>query len=174
MPDIRYPVGKYTPPKPIDESHLTRWIGEIEGAPRMFRQAVAGLSDEQLDTPYRPGGWTVRQVVHHVPDSHLNAYIRFKLALTEQEPTIKPYAESEWAKLEDGRTGSVDVSLTLLEALHTRWARVLRAMALADFERTLNHPENGVLRLDYMLGMYAWHGHHHTAHITSLRERMGW
>ncbi|HJU89816.1 MAG TPA: bacillithiol transferase BstA [Gemmatimonadaceae bacterium] len=172
--DLRYPVGRYTPPKDITEAHLKEWIDQIAEAPRGFRAAVKGLSDSQLDTPYRPGGWTVRQVVHHVPDSHMNAYTRFKLAVTEDEPTIKPYDEGMWAKLPDARTGSVDVSLALLEALHVRWERFLRSLETRDFARKLNHPEHGVLTLEWMLGMYAWHGRHHTTHITALRAREGW
>jgi len=135
---------------------------------------VAGLSQEQIDTPYRPGGWTVRQVVHHVPDSHLNSYIRFRLALTEQEPTIKPYDEKRWAELADSRTGPMEVSLALLESLHARWVLLLRALTAADWKRTYRHPELGVVNLERTASLYAWHGRHHVAHITSLRQRMGW
>jgi hypothetical protein len=172
--DLRYPVGRYLPPEPITAAHRPEWIEQIARAPAALREAVRGLSDAQLDTPYRPGGWTVRQVVHHVPDSHLNAYTRFKLALTEDEPTIKPYDEARWATLEDGRHGPPDVSLALLEALHTRWVRLLRSLDAEDFARPFNHPEHGKLTLDWTLGMYAWHGRHHVAHITSLRAREGW
>jgi uncharacterized damage-inducible protein DinB len=139
-----------------------------------MRAAVAGLTPERFDTPYRPGGWTVRQVVHHVPDSHMNAYVRFKLALTENEPTIKPYEEAAWAELADSASTPVDVSLTLLETLHDRWVRLLRSMTEADFARKFRHPQLGVVPLDKNLALYAWHGKHHVAHITSLRQRMGW
>ena len=139
-----------------------------------MRAAVAGLTPERFDTPYRPGGWTVRQVVHHVPDSHMNAYVRFKLALTEDEPTIKPYEEAAWAELADSASTPADVSLTLLETLHDRWVRLLRSMTEADFARKFRHPQLGVVPLDKNLALYAWHGKHHVAHITSLRQRMGW
>jgi hypothetical protein len=172
--DLRYPVGRYTPPEPITAAHRPDWIEQIGHAPAALRDAVRGLSDAQLDTPYRPGGWTVRQVVHHLPDSHLNAYIRFKLALTEDEPTIKPYDEARWAVLEDGRNGPPDASLAMLDGLHARWVRLLRSLGARDFARTFNHPEHGKLTLDWVLGMYAWHGRHHVAHITFLREREGW
>lgn len=150
-------------------------IEVIAAAPSRMRDAVSGLDDKQLDTPYRDGGWTVRQVVHHVPDSHLNAYVRLKLALTEEEPTIKPYDESAWAKLEDSRITPVETSLTMLETLHDRWIRLLRTLDDADFMRTFRHPEHeGLFTLDGMVAMYEWHSRHHVAHITSLRERMGW
>lgn len=149
-------------------------IDVIAAAPLRMREAVAGLDAAQLDTPYREGGWTVRQVVHHVPDSHMNAYVRVKLALTEDEPTIKPYEEAAWAQLPDSRITPVEVSLALLEALHTRWVDLLRAMDGADFKRSFRHPEHGAVTLDWLVGMYAWHSRHHVAHITSLRERMGW
>ena len=149
-------------------------IAHIAEAPTHLRKAIGGLTDEQLDTPYREGGWTVRQVVHHVPDSHLNAYTRFKLALTEESPAIKPYDEAAWARLSDSRDTPVETSLALLESLHDRWTRLLRALSADDFRRTVNHPENGVMTLDTLLGLYAWHGRHHVAHITSLRGRRGW
>src|SRR6202165_30510 len=142
--------------------------------PGAVRQLVGGLSDAQLDTPYRDGGWTVRQVVHHVPDSHMNAYTRVKLALTEHEPTIKPYDEAAWAKLNDVRDTPVETSLLLLDTLHARWGTILSAMTEADFARTLVHPDHGVMTLDWLIAMYAWHGRHHVAHITSLRGRNGW
>jgi hypothetical protein len=135
---------------------------------------VAGLSPEQLDTPYRDGGWTVRQVVHHVPDSHMNAFIRTKLALTEVDPTIKPYDEKAWSVLADVRNTPIETSLVLLETLHERWNHLLRALSEADFSRTLVHPEHGPRTLDWLVALYAWHGAHHVAHITSLRERMDW
>jgi hypothetical protein len=136
-------------------------IDSIVAAPAQLRAAVRGLDDARLDTPYRPDGWTVRQVVHHVPDSHMNAFIRFKLALTEDRPTIKPYDEAAWANLEDARTTPIETSLTLLDSLHDRWVRVLRAMSAADFARELNHPENGIMNLDQVLALYDWHGRHH-------------
>ena len=141
---------------------------------RSITQAVAGLDDAQLDTPYREGGWTIRQVVHHVADSHANSYIRFKLALTEDWPIIKPYDEASWAELVDSRSLPVSTSLDLLTALHARWVALLRTLKAEDWERTLNHPEAGVMSLDLMLGLYAWHCEHHVAHITALRSRMGW
>ena len=172
---LRYPVGPIVRIKePLDRATRSRFIDAIEHAPAKFRSLVAGLSDAQLDTPYRPGGWTVRQVVHHVPDSHLNAYIRFKLALTEDTPTIKPYDQAQWAELADARESPIETSLQLLESLHDRWVRLLRSMSDADFSRRLMHPENGPMTLDSVLGLYGWHGRHHTAHITSLRERKGW
>ena len=150
-------------------------LDDIAATPANMRAAVAGLSEEQLDTPYRDGGWTVRQVVHHVPDSHLNAYCRLKLALTEDEPMIRPYDESTWAKLEDSRLTPIEVSLTLLESLHARWMTLLRSMKPEDFRRTFRHPEHeGAPTLDWLVAMYSWHGRHHVGHITSLRERMGW
>ena len=139
-----------------------------------MREAVAGLTEAQLDTPYRPGGWTVRQVVHHVPDSHINSYVRFKLALTEDAPVIKPYDEARWATLADATTTPIEVSLTLLESLHARWVRLLEGMTAAEFLRAFNHPESGVVRLDQNLALYSWHSRHHVAHILRLRERMGW
>jgi hypothetical protein len=150
-------------------------IDGIERTPDALRTAVRGLSDTQLDTPYRPGGWTVRQVVHHVPDSHMNAFIRFKLGLTENTPTIKPYDEAEWAKLADVHDTPIETSLTLLGALHDRWVRLLRGMQPADFARQINHPDwDAPLSLDTILALYAWHGPHHVAHITSLKRRQGW
>jgi hypothetical protein len=174
MTDLRYPIGKFEPATNVSESLRKQWIDDIVKAPGLVRAAVAGLTEQQIDTPYRPEGWTVRQVVHHLPDSHLNAFARFKLALTEDEPTIKPYREERWARLEDGRAAPIDISLTLLDALHRRWVLLLRSMSPADFSRTFRHPEHGILKLETTLGMYAWHGRHHTAHITSLRERNGW
>ncbi len=172
--DLRYPVGQLQAEGPLSEERRLELIEQIAETPERLRAAVHGLNHQQLDTPYRPGGWTVRQVLHHVPDSHLNAYVRFKLALTEDTPTIKPYAEALWAALPDTGRTVPEVSLTLLTALHQRWVILLRAMDAADFARTLQHPEKGLLTLDQMLGLYAWHGRHHVAHITSLREREGW
>jgi hypothetical protein len=172
--DLRYPVGPFRRPESLDEAQRRRAIDGIAATPAKLRDAVAGLTDAQVETPYRPGGWTVRQLVHHVPDSHMNAYVRFKLALTEDEPTIKPYEEARWAELADTRDTPIETSLLLLEQLHDRWVRLLRSMSANDFVRRLHHPETGVQRLDQLLAMYAWHGKHHVAHITSLRERMGW
>jgi uncharacterized damage-inducible protein DinB len=174
-PELRYPVGKFDFDAPIADSDIPKLIAAIAEAPGALRGAVAGLSPDQLATPYRPGGWTVKQVAHHVPDSHMNAYTRFKLALTEDEPTIKPYNEAAWAELPDSRKVPIDVSLDLLDALHLRWVALLRSMDPADFGRGLRHPEHGrVLTLKQMLGLYAWHGRHHVAHITSLKKREGW
>ena len=149
-------------------------IEQIAAAPQKMREAVAGLTPRQLETPYREGGWTLRQVVHHVPDSHMNSYVRFKLALTEQTPTIRPYDEARWADLADSVDTPPETSMALLESLHDRWVRLLRSMSADDFQRTLNHPENGLMTLDAMLALYAWHGRHHVAHITSTRTRNGW
>jgi uncharacterized damage-inducible protein DinB len=173
MSDPRYPIGKFHR-EPFTKEKEKEWIEEVAAAPGRLRAAVQGLSPEQLDTPYREGGWTVRQVVHHVPESHMNAYIRFKLALTEDVPTIKPYMEDRWAKLEDVGKTPIEVSLSLLDSLHQRWVILLKSLTDADFERKFRHPELGELTLGTNLGLYAWHGKHHVAHITSLRERMGW
>jgi hypothetical protein len=174
MEDLRFPVGKFQRPASLSSDERRAAIAAVTATPVNLRAAVRGLSEAQLDTPYRPDGWTVRQVVHHVPDSHANALIRFKLALTEDTPTIKPYNEAEWAKLEDTRTTPIETSLSLVDGLHDRWVRILNAMSPSDFERKLNHPENGLMSLDQMLALYEWHGRHHVAHITSLRTRSGW
>lgn len=175
MDDPRYPIGPFRFQSEVDQQRREQWIAEIASAPGSLRAAVAGLSPTQLDTPYREKGWTVRQVVHHLPDSHLNAYTRIKLALTEDEPTIKPYEEARWAELPDARSGPVEVSLTLLECLHRRWVLLLRELGPDDFRRRFRHPEHGrTIGLDEVLAMYAWHGQHHVAQITSLRTRMGW
>jgi hypothetical protein len=172
--DLRYPVGQFRRPESLDEAQRRRAIDAIAATPAKLRAALKGLTDAQLDTPYRPGGWTVRQVVHHVPDSHMNAYVRFKLALTEDEPTIKPYDEARWAELADSRETPIETSLVLLERLHERWVTLLRSMRDTDFARRLHHPETGIQRLDQVLALYEWHGAHHVGHIISLRERMGW
>ena len=173
--DPRYPIGKYVPDPNPDAVTLARWIDEIAAAPAVLRAAVKGLDDSRLDTPYRPGGWTLRQVAHHVPDSHMNAYVRFKLALTEEEPLIKTYDEALWAELPDARTGSIEPSLDLLENLHERWVRLLRAMSPADFARPLRHPDvEGPVTLLRMAGLYAWHGRHHPAQVTTARQANGW
>ena len=172
--DLRFPTGKFQRPPSLDEAARARAIDIIAETPARLREAVRGLTESQIDTEYRPGGWTVRQVVHHVPDSHVNALIRFKLALTEDVPTIKPYNETLWAELADVKTVPISTSLAMLDAVHERWVAILRAMKPSDFARELVHPETGRQRLDQMLALYAWHGPHHVAHITSLRERQGW
>ena len=172
--DLSYPIGRFQKETNITSERRQALIGGIAQLPVDMRAAVNKLSDQQFDTPYRPGGWTVRQVLHHVPDSHLNAYVRFKLALTESEPTIKPYDEKQWAELADVRLTPVEVSLSLLENLHARWTLLLRALEPAAFAKTFRHPDIGLLTLDTQLGLYEWHGRHHVAHITSLRSRMGW
>ena len=173
-PDLRYPIGKFKFPETVSPEDRLKFIDQIDATPARLRAAIAGLSPEQLETPYRPGGWTVRQVVHHVPDSHLNSYVRFKLALTEEEPIIKPYHEDRWAELADSRAVPVEVSLALLDSLHRRWVALLRSLAPNDWARTFRHPELGLVSLDKNLALYGWHGRHHEAHITNLRERMGW
>jgi len=174
--DLRYPVGKFTFDGDHGEKRRREWIDQVREAPARLRAAVDGLSASQLDTPYREGGWTLRQVAHHVPDSHLNAYTRFKLALTEDEPTIKPYLEARWAELPDVKATPVEVSLDLLAAIHRRWLVVIEAMGDKDFDRTYRHPEhaNRVFRLGETLALYAWHGRHHVAHVTETRKRLGW
>jgi hypothetical protein len=174
MTDLRYPIGKFKFDGPPTPEQRQEQLNQIEQTPAYMRAAVKGLSDQQLDTPYRPEGWTVRQVMHHVPDSHLNAYIRFKLALTEDDPTIKPYAEDCWAQLADTWATPVEVSLAMLDSLHDRWVRLLRSLQPEDWKRTFRHPELGSVSLEKNLALYAWHGRHHVAHITSLRERNGW
>jgi uncharacterized damage-inducible protein DinB len=174
MTDLRYPVGKFQPEPELTDISRQNLIRQIAEVPAELREAIKGLTEEQLDTPYRPGGWTVRQVVHHIPDSHMNAYIRFKLGMTEEEPPVKPYKENLWAELVDAKSSPIEPSLTLLESLHQRWTVFLRSMATADFSRTVMHPEMGKIALDRILQLYAWHGRHHVAHITSLRERMNW
>jgi hypothetical protein len=172
--DPQYPTGKFGYSALLTREQREKAIDRISQAPARLREAVSGLTPQQLDTPYRDGGWTVRQVVHHVPDSHMNAFIRTKLALTETEPPIKPYDEKAWAHLADVRATPIETSLVLLETLHERWNHLLRSLTDADFSRTLRHPEHGVRTLDWLVALYAWHGAHHVAHITSLRERTGW
>jgi hypothetical protein len=172
--DPRYPVGKFRVEGEITADRRREWIDEIAQAPARFRGQVQGLTDAQLDTPYRDGGWTVRQLAHHVPDSHMNAYVRFKLGLTEDDPPIKTYEEARWAELPDSRATPVESSLTLLELLHERWVGLLRSMTDEQWARTIQHPEWGSLPLENLLALYAWHGRHHVAHVTRLRERMGW
>jgi len=167
MTDLRYPIGRFAFPESTTAEQRKQWIREVALTPDEMRSAVSALSPDQLDWPYRPGGWTARQVVHHVPESHMNAFIRFKLALTEEQPTIKPYDEALWAKLPDAAF-PVEPSLELLQALHLRWVGLLEAMEAREFQRTFAHPESGVWRLDQYLAQYAWHGRHHVAHIKSI------
>ena len=172
---LKYPIGKFAPEKNIDAMTIAGWIDDIAALPAQLRAAVEGLSSEQLKTPYRPGGWTVSQVIHHIGDSHLNAYIRFKLALTENTPTIKPYDQQKWAELVDYSLLDPEDSLQFVELLHKRWVVLLRSLAPDDLDRAFFHPETGkTVSLKRTLGLYAWHGKHHTAHITSLRERENW
>jgi hypothetical protein len=173
--DLRYPIGQFRYEGEPDQHRREQWIEEIAATPANLRAVVAGLAPHQLDTPYRDGGWTVRQVVHHLPDSHLNAYTRIKLALTEDVPVIKPYQEARWAELPDGRAAPIELSLNLLESLHHRWVLLLRQLTPADFRRRFVHPEHGrPIELQETLALYAWHGRHHVAHIASLRRRMSW
>jgi len=173
--DLRYPTGKFSFESEVTPDKRAKFVAAIREAPGAFRAAVRGLNDAQLNTPYRPDGWTVRQVIHHVPESHMNAYTRFKLAITEDNPTIKPYDENAWAKTADVGREPVETSLVLLDALHKRWVTLLETMKPEDFSRTVFHPEhNREMNLDFLLQMYAWHGRHHAAHITGLRSRNGW
>jgi uncharacterized damage-inducible protein DinB len=173
--DLRYPIGKYQRPGELTADQRLEFIGAIEETPERLLSALKNLSADRLETPYRPGGWTVRQVVHHLPDSHMNAYVRMKLALTEDEPTIKPYDEARWAELFDGKRLPISPSLDLLETLHKRWVLMLKSLAPTDWARKFRHPEHEKpMSIDDSLALYAWHGKHHVAHITSLRERNGW
>lgn len=174
MEELRYPVGRFVAPDPITAAHRQEWLDVLAAAPANLQRAVAGLSDAQLDTPYREGGWTVRQVVHHLADTHLNCYVRFKLALTENEPTIKLYDENRWSELLDARTAPVSASLGLFESLHYRWVLLLRSLSDADWQKAVRHPERGLIPLERLLGTYAWHARHHTAHISQLRQVKGW
>lgn len=174
MTDLRYPLGKFSYDGPPNDEQKRHFIDEIASTPANLKSAVSSLSATQLDTPYRPGGWTVRQVVHHLPDSHMNSYVRFKLALTEDEPTIKPYAEDRWAELPDSKATPIETSLTLLESLHARWVALLRSLTPEQWKRSFRHPEHGPMPLEKALAMYAWHGRHHVMQITSLRDRNDW
>ncbi|HXN71787.1 MAG TPA: putative metal-dependent hydrolase [Candidatus Acidoferrales bacterium] len=173
--DLRYPIGKYQRPGALTDEQRAEFIDAIAETPDRLMSALKNLSADRLETPYRPGGWTVRQVVHHLPDSHMNAYVRMKLALTEDEPTIKPYDEARWAELFDGKRLPISPSLDLLETLHKRWVLMLKSLAPTDWARRFRHPEHEKpMSIDDSLALYAWHGKHHVAHITSLRERNGW
>jgi hypothetical protein len=172
--DLKYPVGKFSYGGFGDRVQRAEWIQEIAHLPEKLQAAVSGLNDEQLDTPYRPDGWSVRQLVHHVCDSHVNSYCRFRLALTEAEPIIKPYDEKSWANLPDARELPIDVSLQILAPLHYRWVHLLKCISEDDFARSFVHPEYGPMTLDKAACMYAWHSRHHTAHVVNLRKRMGW
>lgn len=172
---LRYPTGRFRLPKDVSTDEIAAHLDALRALPEAMRRAVDGLDDEQLDTPYRPEGWTVRQVAHHVPDSHGNAMVRFRWALTEDAPTIKAYDEVAWAELPDARTAPIAPSLDLLAAIHARWLLLLDSLGPEDWSRTFHHPEAGItFRLDQALALYGWHSRHHVAHVTALRERMGW
>ncbi len=174
MEALRYPIGKYEQME-FSEKLLMEWIIDIKNLPQHLENSVLNLNAAQLNTSYRDGGWTLQQVVHHVADSHMNAYVRFKLALTENNPVIKPYDEAAWANLIDTQNVPINISITLLHALHVRWVEILQSLNAADWNKTVFHPEHQQeMSLWYLLGMYAWHGRHHTAHINSLKEKMGW
>ncbi|MER2000807.1 MAG: YfiT family bacillithiol transferase [Lysinibacillus sp.] len=171
--DIKYPIGTFQLEGEFTNSVISEWINEIEHLPGLLQDAVKFLDNEQLDTAYRPGGWTVRQVIHHLADSHMNAYVRFKLALTEENPVIKPYEETKWAELADYNL-PIEPSLLLLETLHKRWTYLLRSLTPIDLKKTFIHPDSGEVSVSKNIGIYAWHGKHHLAHITSLCDRKGW
>ena len=171
--DLSYPIGKFDKSFEFTPELKKQFVNEVAELPQKLKAAIENLNDEQLDTPYRPEGWTVRQTIHHIADSHLNSYIRFKLALTEDTPTIRPYYEDRWAELADSEM-PIDVSMKIIDGLHSRWANLLNAMSDEDFQKLLNHPESGEWTLEKMLGLYDWHSRHHTAHITKLRERRNW
>ncbi|HSZ62107.1 MAG TPA: bacillithiol transferase BstA [Terriglobales bacterium] len=176
MPDPRYPIGKFSYSGPLTAEQKHRCLTDIEQTPARLRAALSELSDEQLNTPYRDGGWTLRQLAHHVPDSHMNSYIRCKLALTEDNPTVKPYMEDLWAELPEAKQAPIEISLALLDSLHQRWIWILmlRKLTDADWQRTFRHPDLGPMSLEKNLALYSWHGRHHVAHVTALREKMGW
>ena len=172
---LKYPIGKFTVPSPITSSLLTEWIKILEDFPPQLTKLVSKLNDQQLDTPYRPGGWTVRQVVHHLADSHLNSYLRFKWALTESKPVIKMYYEDRWAELHDGRTAPILLSLYLLTSLHAKWVFLLKTLSPNEFQHTFINPEsNREISLAEATGIYAWHCVHHFAHINNLRKQLNW
>lgn len=174
MEVLQYPIGRFRWTGQSTPDDRSQWIRIIAATPSALRYAVAGLQPEQLDTPYREGGWTIRQVVHHYADDHMNSYVRFKLALTEDAPLIKGYSESVWAELPDGRSGPVEPSLQLLAGLHERWVMAWESLKVTDWPRTFVHPVRGAVSLDHLASLYAWHGQHHVAQITRLRERQGW
>ena len=174
MSELSYPIGKFTEIPQPDGHELAEWLRHIEDLPGNLRYAVSGLRESQLDTPYRDGGWTVRQVIHHVADSHMHSYARFRFALTEQDPVIKPYNEATWAELPDAKTAPISLSLSLLDALHKRWMMLLRSLDDSALQRVFVHPELGPVSLMKAIQLYAWHGRHHEAHITNLRRRNGW
>ena len=172
--DLRYPIGQYEP-KPFSTDLLEEWLADVKFLPQTIENAIRNLDEAQIQTPYREGGWTVHQVVHHVADSHMNAYCRFKLGYTEDNPTIRPYDEKSWANTADVQHLPVNISITLLYTLHQRWHEFLKSFTETDYQRTIFHPEyKKEFTLWQLLGMYAWHGRHHVAHITSLRERKNW
>ena len=172
---LRYPIGKFIKPTSYSPREIHEWILILEELPKKLQQAVAGLNDTQLDTPYREGGWTVRQVVHHVADSHINCYCRIKLTLTEENPAIRPYIEGRWAEMEEAKSAPVDISLNIIESIHKRMVMTLRNVTIEDLDRLYYHPENKLTNpLKVLIALYAWHSLHHTAHITELRKRMGW
>lgn len=172
--DLRYPIGKFSP-KPFSENQKQEWLNDIKFLPGLIENSILNLDEKQLHTPYRPGGWTVHQLIHHVADSHINAYCRFRLALTEENPVIKPYNEKLWAELNDTKNLPVNISITLLHALHARWYECIRSLTQEQFMRTIHHPDDKKDKTLWdLLGTYSWHGLHHVAHITSLRERMSW
>jgi hypothetical protein len=172
--DLRFPIGRFNWPASVSAAQREDYISRIASTPARLRTALSGLSAKQLDTPYREGGWTLRQVAHHVPDSHMNSYIRFKLALTEDNPTVKPYDEAAWAGLNDSVDTPVETSLCLLDRLHERWVVLLRGMSEAQWKKTFRHPDLGPVSLEQNVTLYAWHGDHHVAHATALRQRLGW
>jgi len=174
LASLRYPIGRFSPPASITPDLRAANIQTLRMLPANLRTAVSGLTNSQLDTPYRDGGWNLRQVVHHLADSHANSYVRFKLSLTEEWPTIKPYDEAAWAELAYSRTLPVEPSLEMIAGLHTRWVALLQSLSEHDFQRGFNHPERGRMTLATNLALYAWHSHHHTAHISALRARNGW
>ena len=174
MEELMYPIGRFALGDELTSEDRTTLIDQIAQMPTSMRGALSGLTDDQLDTRYREEGWTLRQVVHHVADSHIGGYVRFKWAATEQNPMIKPYGEPEWAELADGKSAPIDISLDLLDTLHARWVLYLRSLGPDDFLRPVRHPEWGEWTVDNVLGLYAWHGLHHVAHVTELRDRKGW
>jgi hypothetical protein len=172
---LKFPIGKYRKAEALSSEIISHDINEIAAFPARLREVVEHLNEEQLNTPYRPEGWSIRQVVHHCADSHMNSFIRFKLALTEEEPIIKPYHEERWAELPDSKTMPIEPSLILLQGLHERWVALLQSLSESDLKKTFLHPEHGKsFRIDENIGIYAWHGNHHLAHITSLKSRMQW